>query len=197
LEALICSGPRRGKQFTYALLDERAPTASRLKPDEALTELAQRYFISRGPATVQDFAKWSGLTSTDAQRGLAAIKHQLHREVLDGKEYWLAPSTAPARIQSPTAYLLSVYDEYISGYKDRSMLAEPQVVGMLFTMGNALTYILVIDGQIVGTWKRTLGKDTVTITINYASRPTRAQVQAVAAAAQRYGEFLQRSVVLT
>ena len=196
LEALICSGPRRGKQFTYALLDERAPAAKHLKPDEALAELAQRYFASHGPATARDFAKWSGLGSTAAKRGLASVTAQLQHQTINGGDYWFAPISSSAPPLSPTAYLLSIYDEYIIGYKDRSMLANPEVIGMLFTMGGALSYLLVLDGQIVGTFRRTLSKDTVTITIESAAPLTKAQMRAVAAAAQRYGEFLQKSVVL-
>src|SRR5579884_1810369 len=71
LEGIICSGARRGKQFTYALLDERAPQARTLERDEALSELVKRYFSSHGPATLQDFVWWSGLTAADAKAGLA------------------------------------------------------------------------------------------------------------------------------
>ncbi len=195
LEGLICSGPRRGKQFTYALLEERVPPARRLTRDEALAELTQRYFVSHGPATAQDFAKWSGLTIADAKHGLAAVKDQLQHERLNGDDYWFSFSLSPARLVSPTAHLLSVYDEYLIGYKDRSMIGGPEIIAKLFTMGAALSYLVVIDGQIVGTWRRALSKDTVSITIEYWARVTKAQTRAVAAAAQRYGEFLGKAVV--
>ncbi len=194
LNGLICSGPRRGRQFTYALLDERAPSAGALKHDEALAELARRYFASRGPATVQDFAKWSGLSSIEAKCGLDAIKARLEHEEMDGGEYWFSPTTSPVQLASPTAYLLSVYDEYITGYRDRSMIGEAEVIAKLFTIGGALSYIVVLDGQIVGAWKRTLEQDHVTITIDYWSRLTKAQIRAVAAAAQRYGEFHKKPI---
>lgn len=190
LDALICSGPRRGKQFTYALLDERVPSGKTLKRDEALAELAQRYFAGHGPATVRDLAKWSGLSSVDAKRGLNAIKDQLQRETLNDEEHWLVSSGASARQTSPVAYLLSVFDEYLIGYHDRSPIAEPEIVARLFTMGNALTYVMMIDGQIVGGWRRTLTKETVTVEINPFRRLTKAEQRAVAMAAQRYGEFL-------
>ena len=196
LEGLICSGARRGKQFTYALLEERVPPARTLKRAEALVELAQRYFVSRGPATIQDFAKWSGLTVADARRGLEAVKDQLQHVVQNGEDYWLSPSSASTPVISPTAYLLSVYDEYVSSYKDRSAINDAEVGLKLFTMGAALSYIVVVDGQIVGTWRRTLNKDTVSIKIDYLSRVTKPQMRSVAAAAQRYGAFLGKSVIL-
>ena len=195
LDGLVCSGARRGKQFTYALVDDRAPRAKTLEREEALAELAGRYFMSRGPATVQDFAKWSGLTITDAKRGLEAVGHQLRREVVDGQVYWLSRSTSSANDASPTACLLSIYDEYISGYKDRRAMGEADVGAQLSALGNALSYVIVVDGQIVGTWKRTFSKDRVVIETKLFNRLTKAENRAIAVAARRYGDFLQRSVV--
>ncbi len=173
LDGLICSGPRRGKQFTYALLEERVPPVAMLQRDEALATLTQRYFASHGPATAQDFAKWSGLTTADAKRGLEMVGTQLQHETLNGAEYWFSSSAVPinAKRATPTAYLLSVYDEYIIGYADRSLIAAPEIAAKLFTMGNALTAVVVVDGQIVGTWRRTLGKDAVVIEIDYLIAP--------------------------
>jgi winged helix DNA-binding protein len=196
LEGVICSGARRGKQFTYALLDERVPHARILDRDEALAELGGRYFASRGPATVQDFAKWSGLTLADARRGLEAVNARLREEVVDGHAYWLSASAPAAKNASPTAYLLSIYDEYISGYRNHSGLGGAEVGARLGAMGNALTSIILVDSQIVGTWKRTLGKAAVAIETNLFRRLTRAESRAVAAAAQRYADFLQRSVTI-
>lgn len=60
LDGLVCSGPRVGKQFTYALLEDRVPRAAVLDREEARAELARRYFMSHGPATLKDFRWWSG-----------------------------------------------------------------------------------------------------------------------------------------
>jgi hypothetical protein len=196
LGGLICSGPRRGKQFTYALLEERVPPAAALTRDESLAELTRRYFAGHGPATVRDFAKWSGLSSVDAKRGLEVVKDQLLHKTLNDEDYWFALSVASARQAAPTAYLLSVFDEYLIGYHDRRPIAEPEIAARLFTMGNALTYVVVIDGQIVGSWRRTLDKEAVTIEISLFRRLTKAEQRAVAAAAQHYGKFLEKPVVI-
>jgi hypothetical protein len=196
LEGIICSGPRRGKQFTYALLEERAPQARRLERDEALAELARRFFISRGPASVQDFAKWSGLTLADARDGLEAVKGGLEQEVVDDQEYWFLRPRAPVNAISPAAYLLSVYDEFLSSYKDRSAI-DAKNLGHLFTaMGNELQYIIVLDGQLIGTWKRTIKKDAVVIETNLFTELREAENQAVTLAAQQYGAFLELPVVM-
>ena len=62
-------GPTEGAQQTFALLDECVMHPRRLERDEALGELALRYFRSHGPATARDLARWSGLTLADVRRG--------------------------------------------------------------------------------------------------------------------------------
>jgi hypothetical protein len=189
LDGVICSGPRRGKQFTYALLDERVPNTKTLGRDEALAELVRRFFNSRGPATVHDFAKWSGLTVTDARTGLESVKQYFESSVVDGKEHWFKPCGSKPSQRSPIAHLLSVYDEYFSGYKDRSAIVSRETAARLSAMSGALGSIIV-DGQVVGTWKRELEKDAVVIRTNFARRLPTAEEPAVRIATQAYADFL-------
>ena len=189
LDGIVCSGPRKGKQFTYALLDDRAPQRRALERDEALAELASRYFRSRGPASVHDFAKWAGLTVADAREGLEAVKTGLRSMEADDATLWF-PATRPVRGPSPTAYLLSIYDELVSSYKDRSALVEPRHAKKLVGMGNALTAVIAIDGRIVGTWKRRLRGKAVTIETRPFEPLSRAGARAIAATARAYGEYL-------
>ena len=197
LEGIVCSGPRRGKQFTYALLDERVRSAKSLHRDKGLAELTRRCFLSRGPATVQDFARWSGLTVADARTGLEGIKAKLEHEVVDGRTYWFAASNAAAAMpSSPIAHLLSIYDEYVSGYKDRSAIINAANGARLSAMGNALAYIVVVRGQIVGTWKRAFDHGTVSIELEMFVRLTRAEAQAVRAAVDSYARFVEMKLRL-
>jgi hypothetical protein len=196
LEGIICSGPRRGKQFTYALLEEHVPPSKTLLREEALAELAGRYFRSRGPATVQDFSKWSGLTVADARAGLEAVKSGLEHETVNGRSYWFPASPSSKKFASPTAYLLSVYDEYVSSYKDRSAMAGEDLTKLFNAMGNALQYVLLIDGKFVGTGKRTLKKDAVRVQLNPLRELTQEENQAIVEAAERFGAFLELPVKL-
>jgi len=196
LQGIICSGPRRGKQFTYALLDDRAPQTEIFAREEALAELAQRYFVSRGPATVQDFANWSSLTLMDARNGLEAIKDGLEHETIGKQTYWFLRPRAPIMTDSPTAHLLSVYDEYITSYKNRSAMAGEALTKQFSAMGNALQYVIVIDSKFVGTWKRVIKKDMVIVQLNPLLKLSKDEYRAVAAAAERYGTFLGLPVEL-
>ena len=195
LDAAICSGARRGKQFTYALLDERVPRAHGLSREDALAELAGRYFTSRGPATVHDFAKWSGLTIADARGGLEAAAPKLRRRIVDGTPYWSTVSASRAR-QPVRCHLLSIYDEYISSYRDRSAICEPAYANRMVGMGNALAYILILDGKIAGTWKRSLSTGSVYIKVTPFRKLSRADEHAVVEAATRFARFLGESHAL-
>ena len=189
LEGIICSGPRRGKQFTYMLLDERVPPAPALTRDEALRELVSRYFTSHGPAQPQDFAWWSGLTLGDARKGLALAGAQLSRETVDGKEFYFAASSAPPI--PPAVYLLPNYDEYTVAYKDRSHFYDAADFQSPNARDNVpFANMLVVGGRVLGIWKRTLGSKSVQVTATWLRPPTPAQQRALAAAVKRYGEFL-------
>lgn len=196
LDGVICSGPRDGKQFTYALLEERVPQAPGLDRDAALRELARRYFNSRGPASVHDFARWSGLTVTDARAGLEAVQADLEAVDVDGQTQW-APPEAPAAQAAPATFLLSVYDEYVSGYKDRSAIGSPRYWSTLEALGNALHFIIVVDSQILGTWKRTFKKDLVMVELSPFRRLSATERRAVLDATERYRAFLGLSLSVT
>lgn len=195
LDGVICSGARLGKQFTYALLDERAPERKELSRDESLAELARRYFASHGPATVQDFVWWSGLTVADAKAGIEMTKRRLAQELVDGQTYWLSASTPAARGASQAAYLLPTYDEYLIAYKDRSFAVD-SIHGKQAIRGNPVfSSPIVIAGRVVGSWKRSFKEDSVVITITPFSSFGKSERQRVDEAAHRYGSFLNMKVM--
>jgi hypothetical protein len=196
-ECVICFGARQGKQPTFVLLDEWAPATRTIERDEALAELARRYFVSHGPATVRDFAWWSGLAAADARAGLEMAKPHLAYEVVDGRTYWLSPIAPAIEDGPPSAYLLPAYDEYTVGYTDRGdMLGRLRAQGMTLDSFAVLGPTIVVDGQIVDTWKRTFDQGSAVVARGHVIAPTGAEVQALAAAAQRYSAFLGLPVVL-
>ncbi len=189
LEGLICSGPRRGKQSTYALLSDRAPAARRLQRDEGLAELTKRYFRSHGPATVRDFVWWSGLTSADAKRGLEMIRAR-PREV-DGLKYWTVgrdPRSAPRAKAS--LHLLPIYDEFLVAYRDLQAVPRPA-----YLMGN-IQHALVIGGQVAGKWRTVAGKEGLAVAVTTLRRLTLLERRGLAHAVGGYGRFLGAKVSL-
>jgi hypothetical protein len=193
LDAVVCSGPRRGKQFTYALLEERARQARRLRREEALAELTLRYYTGHGPATIHDFAWWSGLTVADAKAGLEMAASQLTHQVIDGRTYWFSASMQPAAEASLAAFLLPTYDEFLIGFAsfDDSRTGGQSINGQL-----VFDSTIVIGGQVVGSWRRTFKKGALVIELAPFAALTAAEYEAVTTAAERYGAFLGMPVVL-
>lgn len=190
LDRVIISGPRRGKRFTYALFDERVPPSPARDRDEAPHDLTCRYFATRGPATVNDFAWWSGFAVADAKRGIEIAARSLVPETHDSKRYWSARTGRASPRWTRIAHLLPNYDEYFVGFKDRSAFAER--LGGVVTKShfNALMgHVLFVDGQIVGGWRRTLG-GTVEVELRLLVSVTARERELVDHAARRFGDFL-------
>ena len=164
LDGIICSGPRIGKQFTYALLEERAPATKTLERDEALAELTRRYFRSHGPATLQDFVWWSGLTVEDAKRGIAQVG-----------------TPRSTQTEQSAAHLLPAFDEYFVAYKDRQITA-----GSLSTW-DVLGPTFIIDGIAAGKWKRT---NSGNVELNASRALKKSEELALKEATDRYTAYL-------
>jgi hypothetical protein len=194
LDAVICSGARRGKQFTYALLDERVPPAPLLSRDDGLAELARRYFTGHGPAQLADFVWWSGLTVAEARSGLEMARPQLVEEEIEGRRYWRSDRRSlPPSVRS--AWLLPPYDEYLIGYKDRSAAVNPAIWRPSPGRDPFLAPV-VLDGSVIGGWRRALGEASVLITLGLPGGLGRAEARLVEDAARRYAGFLGLDAVV-
>ncbi len=199
LSALLTSGPMRGKQHTYVLLEQRVPPAPVLARDDALARLARRYFTSHGPATVHDFAWWSGLTVAEAREGVALVDATLERVALDGKTYWTAAPLASVDEDEPTVHLLPNYDEHVVAYRDHGPSLDPAAPGALRrrTDGPLDVHLVARDGLIVGGWRRTLEKSSAVVTVDLLVTLRRREMTALRRAADDYGRFLGLPFTLT
>ena len=149
------------------------------------------------PATPADFAWWSGLTVADAKKGVDLAGSNLEHEVVEGRTYWFVPSPSVARTASPTVHLLPNFDEYAVAYRDRGALAQRlKKSGVDVRNDKSLANIVIVDGQLVGTWKRTFKKDAAVVAVNLLTTVNRTERKAIADTAAKYGEFLEMPVEL-
>jgi hypothetical protein len=193
LEGLICSGPRDGKQFTYALLEERAPDSKKMSREESLAELTKRYFLSRGPATIKDFAYWSGLTIKEVKEGTSMLKKDFVHEKYDGQEYIFAyPASKSKKLQA--TFLMPDYDEYGMSYKDRSTLAtQKKTTDKKLHPKAEYNHWMVVNGVIEGTWlPATKGKKASVETLAFTTH-NKIEEAAMKHAIKRYTSFIGTS----
>ncbi|MET3499123.1 hypothetical protein ABIC45_000714 [Mucilaginibacter rubeus] len=187
LEQLICSGARQGKQFTYALLDERAPVTPAIDRDEAVARLVLRYFTSHGPASINDFVHWSGLTVADAKTGIEINKGRLSNIIIEGVGYWMDTDVDFSTAKKRGAYLLPVYDELIIAYKNRDAMIPARFRDKM----GAITFFptILVNNQVVGNWSRNMGKKNIDIELKPFNKLNKAQNQSIESAIQRFKKF--------
>ena len=196
--AVVCVGPNRGREQTFASLADAAPNPRALTNDEALGLLATRYFQSHGPANLPDFVGWTGLTTTDARRAIAIARRALVEVEHEGASMWLSPEVRDAPPSGPTFHALPGFDELMLGLKDRSLLIPAGSMDRIVPGGNGVfRATMVEDGRVIGTWTRALQKRTVAIEAQPFTRASRAQRTAFERACSDYGRFLGLTPTVT
>ena len=158
--ATLCLGPMDDGEQCFVLMDEWIGTPPARAPEEAVAELADRFFRGHGPATVKDLARWAGIRISEARAALAAARGGLARLEVDGNEYFLDPETpdllAGCREAARGTFLLPGFDEFVLGYGDRSAVLDPAFADRIVPGGNGMFRPTVVhDGRIVGTWQWT------------------------------------------
>jgi len=196
LEKMVCSGRQRGKHFTYALMDERVPKTKPLLKDEALGKLAATYFQSHAPATVRDFAWWSGLSLTEARAGIESISSRLYSETVGGEAYWMNGSVSGVDGRS-TIHFLPAFDEFTVSYTDRTASISPEAAKLAITGYAIFNPTIVLKGQIVGIWKRSFAKAGVVIEQQLFPDVETLAEKPLKAAARRYAQFTELKAVLS
>jgi hypothetical protein len=196
LDEIICSGATQGSKITYALLSERVPMARRLSREAALAELARRYFTSRYPATQQDFSWWSGLPAREVKQAMELVKQDFTLEVIDGVTYWLPRHVESVGTTRVNSILLPTYDELLISYAERAASFPAGTEQHMKDISNRGIFwpILLIDGQVLGTWKRSLNGDRVIVEISPFEPLAKVELDRLQDAAQHYASFLGKKL---
>ncbi len=192
IEGILCSGVSKNKQPTYALLEERVPQKINFNKDEALYNLARKYFESHCPATLQDFTWWSGLTASEAKLALQMIKVDFFSEEIDSKKYWFHNSFTMPKVVGDSAYLLPAFDEFLISYKDRSAAIDVEHQKKAFSNNGIFWPTIVIDGRARGIWKKKLQKDQLIIETRFFDDPWEKVLSLIESSAKKMATFLQQ-----
>jgi hypothetical protein len=187
LDGILCSGPRRGKQFTYALIESRVAQAKKLSFYDSLKLLVRKYFQSHSPATIKDFCWWSGLRTVDANLGIEMSKDIKNMEFENNTYYFFEIKSEPI---ADKVYLLPNYDEYGIAYKLRDLFLKetgytipPNAGQMIFS------HLILYEGTLIGLWRRTFVKDNVEVDTTFFHKPRAHVMNLVNEEIERYKNF--------
>jgi hypothetical protein len=203
---VLCIAPNIGTEQTFVLLDEWVPDRNEPDREEALATMALRYFRGHGPTTRQDFAGWTGLTMADARGGIAGAGDRLATVRVEGTEMHLDPALldpalldpapldgVPAAARTGEVLVLPGFDEYLLGYKDRSMMVAEEHKQAIIPGGNGVFQATIVrDGRVIGTWKRTLGKTRAQIAAQPLVPLRKTDRARIERAFEGYARFIQR-----
>ncbi|MGV3510106.1 MAG: winged helix DNA-binding domain-containing protein [Sphingobacteriaceae bacterium] len=195
LDLLVCNGPMRDKQFTYALLDKRVPKGNTLSREEALAELAKRYFTSHGPASLADFSWWSGLSLTDSKLAINLTQHLMQNEVVGETDYWFF-ATSYSEKSTKSLRILPAFDEFLISYKDRSASVNKLYSAEAMTNNGIFKPIIVLNGEVVGVWKREIKRDTIVVEPRFFKPVSNTWHQKFLSDLKHFGKFLNKKVVV-
>jgi hypothetical protein len=195
LQAVICSGPMKGKQHSYALFDDRVPI-EKDPPHDAAAALAHRYFSTRGPATLKDFVWWSGLNTPEARRALEAVSSDLSSRVIDDRTYWFTDQGAPR--PRPSIHLVQCFDETIISYtQTRDVL---QTASSRFAVPgyiDGFQHVVLLDGRLLGHWRYLPGRSGGRVETRIEKSLDREERSMLGDAIDRYLRFASGSGIVS
>lgn len=194
MEGLLCFGTREQKQFTFTLLDEWVPPAPVLPKEEALCILAVKYFSSHGPAAVQDFAWWTGLSLTESKNAVSSAGDHLTEYKENGKTYWFNPEAKTGKTIRTAVHLLPPFDEYLVSYKDKSAVIPPGIQNQLTSPYTLLSPSVIVEGRVAGVWNREAFKDKFKIKIKAFNDFDQKIITSIQKRAEEYCSFFTKGL---
>ena len=189
IEGLLCSGVMQGREATWALLSERVPTICSLTPDEALKQLAVKYFRSHSPASLEDFAWWSGLSKTQCRKALTLIANEVEEIKVEEETMYLYHNTPDCSDYAGMVLLLPPYDEYLIGYKSRWVALEKKHTAKAHNNFGIFKPIILHEGRVVGNWKASIDKQGANLITELFAEKSKVKLRSLQEAINQFVEF--------
>jgi hypothetical protein len=197
LDGLVCNGKMKGKKSTYALLKERVgESAKKLTKEEGLAKLAKKYFESHGPATVADFSWWSGFSITNAKLAINLVESTLISFQSGPHTYWFGASCLPNTTGNANIQFLPSYDEFLISYKNREASITLENQSRAFLKNGIFRPIIVENGQVIGTWKRTVKKECVKVETQFFEAMDSNKRESLFEGVKPYENYLETKIVI-
>ena len=194
VEGLICYGPDQGKQVTFVRVDRWLPAAKRIAERDAQSHLLAGFLRAYGPATLQDFSKWSGIPIAEARATWEGAADDLEEVRTAGGASWLLrkdmEALRNAAFDGPAVNLLAQFDSFLLAHADKTHLIEPQHYKKVYRAVGQISAVLLVRGRIAGTWRHELRKGRLEISVQpFAALPPGVR-RGIEAEAEKLEQFL-------
>lgn len=196
----LCFGPSDGQKVTFVNPRKWIGGWHAIEPEEALREIARRYFRAYGPGTREGFARWWGLGLTAAGRLLRSLDSELERVEVEGERALALPSTVDAMrdLERPASVnLVPLFDAYTFGFgRHLDPLLPAKHESEVFLPQGWISAAVIVNGCIKGVWKHRVRQDEAEVRVRMFSQPPASVRKRIEAEAERLGAFLEAAVAL-
>lgn len=195
-QGLVCHGPGEGNKATFIRTDQWLPKQATIDEHTAKRELLRRYLRAYGPATLKDFAHWSGMSMVEA-RELAPFAQNEFAErdgllfLRDDVEFLQERAHECASV-----HLLPHFDVYLLAHATKDHFLDPRFYKRVYRNQGWISPVLLINGEIAGVWRYDPAGKKLTVTVEaFQPVPRRLQRQ-IEQQAQALANFFGRTLEL-
>jgi hypothetical protein len=192
LDGILCNGPIIDNKLTFSLLRERVPYRKNLSREESLGELANRYFRSHSPASIQDFSWWSGLSHKDAMNAMESVRQNFITEIIGSRIYLFPNALHHSGNERDSVQLLPAYDEFLISYRDRSPSLSLTDNKKAVSVNGIFNPVVVINGQVNGLWRRSIRNEKVILELILFNQEANTKKELFEETAAKIGRFYNR-----
>jgi len=188
------------REACFARLDNWLPNINlnSISEDEAKEKLLIKYLNGYGPATVQDFVLWSGLMAGEARKAVekaAGMLQEIEIEDVKGRFLMLKKdfkllNSLRLDVEAPPS-LLPKFDSLVLGHKDRSRIIRSEYMKHVFRKAGDVAATVLINGQIVGTWRQAKTKNILTVTMKPFQKITKEDLKELEEKVKDLSQFIR------
>ncbi|HVN15788.1 MAG TPA: winged helix DNA-binding domain-containing protein [Anaerolineales bacterium] len=194
---VICYGPSRGNEPTFVRADVWIPHWKDVSQEQAENLLLRRYLRAYSPATAADFARWAGLTLTDARGIWARQQADIVPVDVDG---WNAEvlrddldELTQAKFDQTHVRLLPYFDTFLLGHEERTHLIAREHHARVYRAQGWIAPVVLVNGRVVAVWEQTRERDCIHIKVKKFGSISRRVVVGIREEAQDLARFLGAS----
>ena len=129
------------------------PKFEPIPEEEAKLELARRYFTHMAPATIHDAMYFFRTTTKQVKQWLAQLP--VSETQCQGKTYYYIETGRTYPQDIPHCLFLAGFDQLMLSYeKKESLYLPPEHLRKIFNLAGIVMPAVLLDGQVVGRWKK-------------------------------------------